>query len=63
MPRRQEAVERLWTVREVADYLRIDPKTVRRLISEGKLAAYRLRREWRISDRDLRKYLHEIWSG
>jgi excisionase family DNA binding protein len=55
--------ERLYTVKEVAAYLRIDPKTVRRLISNRELTAYQVGREWRISERDLQKYLSERWSG
>ena len=55
--------DRLLTVQELADYLRIDPKTVRRLIATGDLAAYKLGREYRISERDLRKYLSERWQG
>ena len=55
--------ERLLTIKEVADYLRVDPKTVRRLITEGALAAYKVGRGLRVSDSDLRKYLRDRWSG
>ncbi len=55
--------ERLLTIKEVADYLRCDPKTVRRLITERALAAYKIGREWRVSDSDLRKFLSDRWSG
>ena len=40
--------EKIYTVREVAAILRIAPKTVRKMIAEGEIAAFRLRDEWRI---------------
>ena len=63
MTDRQSQSERLLTIKEVAEHLRVDPKTVRRWISDGQLAAYKLQREWRISDRDLRKFLSDRWKG
>ena len=63
MPTEPARDDRLLTLREVANHLRLDPKTVRRLIAGGELAAYRLGREWRVSERDLRKYLSERWRG
>ena len=40
--------EKIYTVKEVAAILRIAPKTVRKMIAEGELVAFRLRDEWRI---------------
>lgn len=40
--------EKIYTVKEVAAILRVAPKTVRKMIAEGELAAFRLRDEWRI---------------
>ncbi len=54
---------RLLTIREVAEYLRVDPKTVRRLIEDGELAAHKIGRQWRISESDLKKYLRDRWRG
>jgi excisionase family DNA binding protein len=54
---------RLFTVREVAAQLRVDPKSVRRLINDHELAAYKLRREWRVSEKDLLLYLRGKWQG
>jgi len=34
--------QRLWTLWEVAEYLRVSPATVRRLTNNGKLPCYRL---------------------
>jgi excisionase family DNA binding protein len=50
-------VERLLTTEEVAELLRIDPVTVRRLIGRGELAAYRIAGEYRFTEADLEKFL------
>ena len=42
------------SVREVAEFFRVCPKTVRRWIGTGTLPATRLGRDWRISRSDLR---------
>ena len=65
MPRTSRAIateERLLTIPEVADRLRVNQKTVRRWIDMGELAAYKLGRQWRISERDLRNFLNERWQ-
>ena len=49
----------LLTIHDVAEFLRIDPKTVRRLVKSQRLAAYKVGRQWRISERDLWAYLTE----
>jgi len=50
-------VKRLLTTEEVAELLRIDPVTVRRLIGRGELTAYRIAGEYRFSEADLEKFL------
>ena len=61
MPRKRVRTipEPLLTIREVADWLRLDLKTVRRLANSGALATYRvgLRRDRRFSVRDVGEYL------
>jgi excisionase family DNA binding protein len=49
--------ERLLTVQEVADHLRVHVKTVLKLISDGKLRAVSIGRRWRIKPDDVRAYL------
>lgn len=44
---------RLLTIPEVADYLKISTKTVRRWIDRGDLHAYRVGRQLRIAEEDL----------
>ena len=50
-------MERLLTTEEVADLLRIDPVTVRRLVTRGELAAYRIAGEYRFTSRDLENFV------
>ena len=42
-------VEPLWTVEEVAQYLRLDPDTVRVMARRGRLPGVRVGRVWRFS--------------
>lgn len=51
------SLERLLTTEEVAELLRIDPVTVRRLIGRGELTAYRIAGEYRFTGVDLEKFL------
>ena len=51
------SMERLLTTEEVAELLRIDPVTVRRLIGRGELTAYRIAGEYRFTEADLEKFL------
>jgi len=49
-------MERLMTTEEVAELLRIDAVTVRRLIMRGELTAYRIAGEYRFTSTDLEKF-------
>lgn len=49
--------ERIYTVQEVADRLRIKPQTVRKMITDGELLAFKVRDEWRIKSGDLDKIM------
>ena len=53
----QQVDEQLYTPQEVADYLKVDVRTVYRWLREGELNALRFRREYRISETDLRNFL------
>ena len=50
-------MERLLTTEDVAELLRIDPVTVRRLIGRGELTAYRIAGEYRFISADLEKFV------
>jgi excisionase family DNA binding protein len=54
----------LLTVPEVADYLRVDPETVRRWLRAGQLPGINLGRAgWRIRENDLDKFVCERERG
>ncbi len=48
------------TVSEAAERLNVSERTVRRLIAEGKIRIYRIRRSIRIREADLLDYLKTI---
>ena len=54
---------RLLTIREVASYCQVDEKTIRRWIEAGNLPAFKLGRQWRVAEKDLRRFLNERWTG
>jgi excisionase family DNA binding protein len=47
----------LLTTEDVANFLKVDVVTVRRLVSRGDLAAYRIGGEFRFTESDLQQYL------
>mgnify|MGYP003654081851 CR=1 FL=1 len=47
------------SVKEVADYLRVEHKTVRKLIDEGKLKAARVGRGLRVKESDIEAFLDQ----
>ena len=49
--------DRLWTVAEVADHMRVSNMTVYRLIKAGDLPAIRVGKNYRIRGADLAQYL------
>jgi len=48
---------RLFTIREAADILRVCPKTVRRLIKDGRLASHQVGGQHRITENGLEMLL------
>ncbi len=50
-------ISRLLTIAEAAERLRVNVKTVRRWISAEQLAAYRVGRQWRITEDQLTQFL------
>lgn len=49
--------ETAMTVEDVADRLSVTPQTLRKIIAAGELQAYRIGRNYRIFEADLRAYL------
>lgn len=48
----------MYTLKEVAELLKVHPKTVLRHIGEGRLKAHKVGRAWRITQDNLRAYSH-----
>jgi len=51
--------EPLWTVDDLAFYLKLEPSTVRSMAREGKLPAIKVGRVWRFKRSDLAKFLEQ----
>ncbi|MGH7826998.1 MAG: helix-turn-helix domain-containing protein [Candidatus Binatia bacterium] len=51
--------EPLLTVKQVADYLKIDKFTVYRLVTQGKLPAYKVGSQWRFNKKLLDRWLRQ----
>ena len=47
----------LWTVGEVAQYLRLKPGTVRKIAKTGELPGIKLKRSWRFQKADIEEFL------
>ena len=56
-------MERLLTTEEVAEYLRVDVVTIRRLINREELSAYRIGGEYRFTESDIENYLQRQRVG
>ena len=41
--------ERIYTVKEAAEKLRVDARTIRRMIAADEIEAFKVRDEWRIT--------------
>ena len=50
--------DKLFTIREVAKYLRVSERSILRYIEAGRLRASRIG-QWRIKESDLEKFLKE----
>ena len=49
--------ERWYTPEEIADKLRISPKTVRNYLRAKKLGGIKFGKTWRVSDADLQEFI------
>ncbi len=62
-PPPDETAGPLLTIAEVADRLRVNQKTIRRWIDSRELPAFKLGRQWRISEQGLRRFLQMRRQG
>lgn len=51
--------ETYYTVEQIAQILRMHPKTIQRYIREGKLSATKIGKSWRIAGHDLSRFTEE----
>lgn len=51
------ATEPLWTVEDVANYLRLRPETVRMMARGGKLPSRKVGRSWRFSSKEIHNWV------
>ena len=49
----------IYTAAQVATILQVSPRTVERLVAQGRLPAVRVGRRLRITQQQLRTYLHQ----
>ena len=57
--KRREAMEKLYTTEEVAEILKVSPRTIRREREDANLNFIRIRGQIRYREEDIRKYLAE----
>ena len=57
------APERLMTIPDAAEFLRVSTKTIRRWISIGDLPAAKLGLQWRIRPQDLQRFVRDRLEG
>jgi excisionase family DNA binding protein len=55
--KKQEPLERFYSVQELAEMLRVHERTIYRWIAGGRLRAYRAGAKWRVSEIDLKAFL------
>lgn len=51
--------DQIMTIKEVADYLKVNERTVYRMASAGKIPAFKVGGAWRIKVSELEKWIEE----
>ena len=52
---------RLLTPKEVADFLSVSARTIKRLVAEGNIPAVRVRNSMRFKLQDIEQYIERSW--
>ena len=58
-----EGKEKLWTVKDVAEYLQLDEHTVYRMARKGKIPAYKIAGKWRFKREMIEEWLNKNLKG
>jgi len=53
----------IMTITQVAEYLQISEVTTYKLVSEGKINAFKIGRHWRIKKDDLNEFIEKLKKG
>jgi excisionase family DNA binding protein len=59
MKRRAPETAQLLTVRDLADYLKLHPGTIYRMLKAGQLPGFRVGSDWRFNRDDIDRWLTE----
>jgi DNA binding domain, excisionase family len=51
------------TITQVAEYLQISEVTTYKLVSEGKIDAFKIGRHWRVKKDDLNEFIEKLKRG
>lgn len=61
--RNEEIPERLMTLEEVADYLRLSIHTIYKMLQKGKIPAYKVGKQWRFKKEDIDRWVKRMKSS
>jgi excisionase family DNA binding protein len=59
MDKDQEALPRIWTLKEVADYLKVNEQVISGEIKAGRLNGFKIGDEWRCTQPDVQEYMRK----
>jgi len=51
--------DKLWTVKEVAEYLQLDEHTIYRMARKGEIPAYKVAGQWRFKKKMIEEWLEQ----
>jgi excisionase family DNA binding protein len=55
--------DKLWTVKEVAEYLQLDEHTIYRMARRGEIPAYKIAGKWRFKREMIEEWLNKNFKG
>ena len=55
--------DKLWTVKEVDEYLQLDEHTIYRMARKGEIPAYKIAGKWRFKKEMIEEWLNKNFKG